>query len=645
MRRQDSMLRLHWLLLVEPERKRRSEAVAVSSPGTRFWRVVPLAVILLLLTLRLPGPAKAAAWRCASPPNAEPGATAGYEVRPQSGAASPNSLVVLADHGDPYYALAQEIAAAEGVEIVESLEEALALDPEFLLWVVSPSLLSDQALVDSSLALAAGECVVSVGIISGSTMEQARQLWERGSEVEGRLVVAANAANPSGHIRSSILVFGPGGAAGRALTKANLARYLERADYLTFTGHGGRRYLRLDEETTLGPSDIPDLSPLVVATASCNTFRIWEEESIALALVDSGAAAYAGFAYSPNEGYLLGEFFGVPLRYTWPGFSVGHAVQLQSRGTVKGFASFPYYYLLGDPRIALQTTPPYHQVEDREEGDSRFLSYSGAPSGFIPLRIPGGARYEFVEISGVTSSWEGDPFYNARLQMGDLGDDKLLLFEHSGGEFSVALRERVPWPRVVSDLLSDSLDHTLLYLAQTGGDLVALFSGLLAWLSIMRVARRSPRAKSRLLASVAAGVVLAALHGAYVWARLDDVTITSKHVELSLPSLLGTLLLTGAGAFVFLSARSWRGKGLGLVIGTLSTWAAACFSLALVAAVNWLVFRPELGRGAYNYVLGVLPAGALVVQGCVLAVCFCVLRAVTTRAEQRRRKLSVHPGS
>jgi hypothetical protein len=616
--------------------------VAVVELGKKPWRAISLTVMLVLLTLSLAGPERARAEDGTSSPEVEPGAIVSSGNAPLDSAASPQSIVVLASPEDPFYALADEIAAAEGAEVVESLQEALALEPEFLLWVVSPSELSDRMLVDFGLELGARDSVVSVGIISGSTMEQAHQLWERRSDVQGRLVVAANAANPSGHIRSSILVFGPGGAAAHPLTMADLRRYLQRADYLTFTGHGGRRDLRLDEETSLGPTDVPELSSVVVATASCNTFRIWEEESIALAFVDRGAAAYVGFAYSPNEGYLLGEFFGVPLRYTWPQFPVGHAVQLQSRGTVKGFASFPYYYLLGDPRIALQSEPPYQRAADREDGDARFLSYSGAPSGFIPLRIPGGARYEFVEIPGVTSSWEHDLFYNARLEMGDVGDDKLVLFQHGGGDFTVVLREKAPWSWVVSDVLSDSMDHTLLYLPQAGGDLLAIFLGVLAWLPIMRVVRRSSRAKQRLLASLGAGLVLACLHGAYVWARLDDVTITSKYVEFSAWSLLGTLLVTGAGAFVFLSARSWRGKGLALVVGTLPTWAAMCFSLALVAMVNILVFRPELGTGAYNYALGLLPLGALVVQGFVLAVCFSLLRWVTAPME-RRRSSSVRP--
>jgi hypothetical protein len=488
--------------------------------------------------------------------------------------------------------------------------------------VVSPLHISDQVLVDSGLLMGRRESALAVGFISGSTIDQARDLWLRGSEVDGRLVVAANAANVSGHIRSGIIIFGLGGTAYRPLTLSNLRRYLQRADYLTFTGHGGGSHLKLDPDTRLSPHNIPELSPIVVATASCNTFRIWGEDSIALEFVDKGAAAYAGFAYSPNEGYLIGEFSGVPLRYTWPDFPIGHVVQVQNKGAVKGFASFPYYYLLGDPRTALQPEAPYRLVADREGPEGRTLEYVDAPRGFIPVRIEGGAEYSFVEIPGVTSSWEGDRFYNARLQMTDVGDDKYVLFKHGGGDFAMILRQAPPWHWPVMDFLSDSLDHTLLYLPQTGGDVMALFLGGTAWLAILRLFRRMKGGRSNLIASVATGAAMAALHAIYAYVRLDDVTITSKLVQFGPVPLLGTFLVTGCGAFLFLNSRSWRGRVLALVLGTLPVWAAICFSVAVITAANVIVFRPELGRGAYNYALGVLPTGALLVESLLLLVCF-----------------------
>jgi hypothetical protein len=555
-----------------------------------------------------------------------------------------SGTLVLAAADDPYYALAEEIAKREGVPLVGSLREALALDPEFLLWVISPSRMSDQVLVQAGLLLGGRESAVSLGIISGSTMDQARELWLRGPEVDGRLVVAANAANVSGHILSGIIVFGSGGTAYHPLTLANLQRYLQRADYLTFTGHGGGGHLELDPDTLLRSQDIPDLPPMVVATASCNTFRIWTGDSIALGFVDKGAAAYAGFAYSPNEGYLIGEFLGVPLRYTWPDFPIGHVVQVQNKGAVKGFASFPYYYLLGDPRTALQSEAPYDLVSDREGPEGRTLQYADAPQGFIPVRIQGAAKYSFVEIPGVSSSWEHEPFYNSRLQMVDLGDDKYVLFRHGGGDFSVILRPSPPWYWPVVDLLFDSLDHTLLYLPEAGGDVLALFLGGTAWLAILRLLRRMQGGRANLMASVATGAVIASLHAIYACTRLDDVTITSKLVQFGPVPLLGTFLITGCGAFLFLNGRSWRARVLAIVLGTLPVWAAICFSVAVITAVNVIVFQPELGRGAYNYALAVLPAGALVVESLLLLVCFSLAQWTMNRLRHKGAALASSKG-
>jgi hypothetical protein len=99
-----------------------------------------------------------------------------------------------------------------------------------------------------------------------------------------------------------------------------------------------------------------------VGTGSCQTLRPWKEGSIARSFIDRGAAAYSGFVFSPNGGYLVGEFDGLPYRYTWPDFPIGHAVQVQNRGTLQGFARFAYQFLLGDPRTALPPEPPYRTL-------------------------------------------------------------------------------------------------------------------------------------------------------------------------------------------------------------------------------------------------------------------------------------------
>lgn len=544
------------------------------------------------------------------------------------------NTVILADPDDPYYALAKEIAQHEALPIAHFLDEAIARDPVFLLWIVSPWHLSDQVLVDFGLAMRDRQSAISMGIISGATLEEARELWLRASEVKGRRVIAATAANPSGHIEAKIIIFDEGGATIQPLSKANLKQGLQDADYLTFTGHGGWTRLELEpgKNTWLHPADIPELPPVVIATASCNTFRIWEKNSIALAFTSKGAAAYAGFAYSPNEGYLMGEFEGSPFRYTWPDFPIGHVIQVQNHGTLQGFAQFPYYYLLGDPRIALQTEAPYRLIGDREDGGVRTLTYSGAPAGFIPVRIPGGARYSLVEIPGVAAAWERDRLYNGRLQMMNIRDDKLVLFDHKGGDFTLRLRVRPPSYWMVTDSLPDSLDHTLLYIPQTGGDIISLFASGIALVGVVWMLWRRKGAARTLAASALTGMAFAVLHGIYALARLDHVTITSKVVQFSPLSVVATCLLTFTGAFLFLNIRSRLLRVAGLFVATFPAWAAAAFGLGVMGIMNTFFFKPELGVGLYNYSIGLMPLGAFMFECVLFGLAFSVLRKLSIRS-------------
>ncbi len=101
------------------------------------------------------------------------------------------------------------------------------------------------------------------------------------------------------------------------MTKTGFIKVLQSADYLTFTGHGSSRSLNLDENIRLTAADVPSLDSVVISTGSCQTVRPWNADSIARRFVDQGAAAYAGFVFSPNEGFLIGEFDGLPFRYTW----------------------------------------------------------------------------------------------------------------------------------------------------------------------------------------------------------------------------------------------------------------------------------------------------------------------------------------
>jgi hypothetical protein len=375
------------------------------------------------------------------------------------------------------------------------------------------------------------------------------------------------------------------------------------------------------------------LPPVVVATGSCNTFQPWASDSIALSFVDRGAAAYSGFVFSPNSGYLFGAFQGVPFRHTWPEFTIGHVVQVQNRGTLQGFAHVPYLHLLGDPRIALQEEAPYRLVEDTVSGNQRELRLTSVPAGSIPVRIPGGAEYSFVEIPGVASSWYGDPFYNARLQMADVHDDKFVVFEHEGGDVTLHLGVRPSWAWVASDIATDALDHTLLFLLEGGGDNLAVLLGTIALVPVIVLLLRKRAPTRLLLPAITLGIGFALVHGLYALARLDRLTITSKTVVFHPMGLVGTGLLVTSGAFLYLCARSWRGKVIGILVSSLGALAPAAFLLGSLSVTNMLLLEPRVGSALWNLAPGWQAFIALVIEFVLFALVFALLRKYLNERE------------
>ncbi|KPK89333.1 hypothetical protein AMJ80_09940 [bacterium SM23_31] len=537
------------------------------------------------------------------------------------------STVILANPDDPYYTLAVEISQKENLPIFDSINKVIEHEPEFLLWVVSPTRLSDQILIDFGCTMRSLSSAISVGIISGNTPAQARDLWQRKAKVKGERVFAVNGEYPSASVPDGrIIAFNDGNKTTQSLSGAALKRIFQEADYLTFTGHGGSNYWKLNENTILFSADIPSLSPIVIGTASCQTFRIWRKGSIALSFIEHGAAAYAGFVYSPNEGYLIGEFDGLPFRYTWHDFPVGHAVQVQNQGTLKGFARFPYYYLLGDPRISLQTEEPYRLTDDYEEKDIRILKYTGAPKGFIPVRISGGAKYSFVEIPGVTAAWELEPFYNASLQMVNIRDDKFILFAHQGGDFALHLQLHPQWYWIIADTLIDALDHTFIYIGQTSGVLFSIFAGVIALFVVFLLFRRRKFPMRIPVSAILLGTGFTALQALYALTRLDHVTITSKILEFNFLSLTGIFLFTGCGAFVFMNAGSQLTKWLAVLLAASPALAITAFGLGVITISNIFLIKPILGVGLYNYSIGLMPLITLMFECILFVITFSIVR-------------------
>jgi len=509
------------------------------------------------------------------------------------------SALLLADPTDAYYPLAQEISRTENIPVLHTLAEVLEIQPTYLLWVISPSNLSDTKVIEMGHALA--KQPIAVGIISASSLDKARALWLRARNVRGETLVAANAPNPSAHIQATLKIWQNEQQQTMPLTRENLLHYLHKADYLTFTGHGAARYWKLDEQVRLSRQDIRPLPPVVVQSASCNTFRLWEKDSLALAFVDQGAAAYTGFAYSPNEGYLFGQFDGLPYRYSYPDFPVGVIVQLQNRGALQGFAAFPYFFLLGDPRLFLQREVPYNLKSDTVEGSSRTLVYQNIPAGIIPVRVKGGAEYSFVHAVGITTASDHDLFYNSRLQMLNFGKDKFLLVATQGGELELRFERHSRWYWLATDILSDSLDFALLFLPQSGGDKVSAIFALLplSWVFWQIRHRRLDRLVIK--QAVFVGSLSTLLQAGYAGIRLDSITIISKPVVVSPLALGVNWFLTCSGPWMFLRACLAKQKLAALLVILFPLWFPFLFIGGVVEGFNRLVSMVYLGVGLYHH--------------------------------------------
>jgi hypothetical protein len=521
--------------------------------------------------------------------------------------------VVLSQPRDPYRALAREIAEAESVVLVEALSDVVHLAPVHVLWVTAPASLSDREMIRKGRFLR-DHPDVAIGIITGSTPAQARALWQRAGDARGTRAAFAVAKDPRSGVGIPIGLVrdAPGGRSVHSLTKASFEEALREVDYVTFAGHGGPAYLGLPNGARFGTADIPTLPPVVVATGSCNSVRPWVPRSLALAFVDNGAAAYAGFAYSPIAGYLLGQYRDLALRHTWPGLTVGQMIQIQNQGTLNAFAAFPYFYLLGDPRLYLRGEAPYRVVGDRSSRDERVLEYEDVATGVVPIRIPEGAGYDFVRIPGLGSAAATDRFYNGRIQMMDQGEDKLLIVVQQAPALTVWLRRSAPWHRAVTRPLTDALDHTFVFLPQTS--VPAPIFGLAVWVLILIWGHRARKGSVRtaLGRSLFAGGSLAALVGLYTLVRADEVVVTSKAMTPSVLVPLDLFFLFSGAALLFTLSRSWRGRTFALFLGAFPAFAPAAFSLAAFTVMN-LRLTTYLGTGLYTHHMGVLSAIACAV--------------------------------
>lgn len=538
------------------------------------------------------------------------------------------SLAVLADSADPYYTLAVEIATSENATLVSKIEQACALQPEYLIWVVSPSHLSDRALVDYGRAIQY-RTPLALGFISGSTLNLARELWIRRLRPGIPQLVFAEGSMASGPHVPSLRVAGR--ALSEILNREIFVRELRHAGYVHYNGHGGAEYFRFryDQSERFISDDIPVLPPLVFSAFSCNTFRFWQERSIALAFVDRGAAAYAGFSYSPRPGCAMDD--GIPFSHTWPGFPIGRVVQIQARAAMLAVSRFPIVYMLGDPRLSLSDAPCYKIIADREQKGFRQIEYAPLPPGIVPIRIDGGAQYPVVTVPGFSHVSVYDDFYSGRLQMVNAGDDKYLLVQHPGGPLTIRLTHGDAITARAARALFKALDVG--FVVYAGGDRITpMLMGVLGAFGIWVFKKR---ASARILVlSVIMGTVFGSAHLIYAVLRKGGLDAISNAPAWNWWSAAITLTLVTFGSILFLNLRMPWTKILAVAVAISPVAGPALLWLCVPFVFN-SVMGSRIGGPLYNYALGIQYLFAAGVFGFAFAmICFVARRIGPAQRQQ-----------
>jgi hypothetical protein len=509
--------------------------------------------------------------------------------------------LVVCDLRDSYSSLALEISKTESLPAFGSIEQALAQNPRFILWVGSPGYFTDKVLAQCALRLKSAHSGAAVGIITGSNLDDARALWLRGTRAKGERSTAVRGEHtPAGIYNWRVLKSAVFESAGVLLSKQELLEELKAADYLTFTGKGSGSGWQLADGTIFSASDVPRLSADMLATADFAAFRLDSSSSLALTAVAQGAAGYAGFFLRPLAGFLPGEDGGLPLRYTWPGATVGDIIRLQNQSAMQAFAAIPLYFLLGDPRILLQTEPPCSVVKIETNRGVRNYEYGDIPPGIFPLRVKSGARYHYAEIQGMTAISDYDLFYNSRLQAINEGDDKILLVSHSGGDLIISLQAEPPAFWRVSRTLLDSLDYSLLYLPGAGSPFLSPSLALMALLSIVYLMKQGGKPGGLLFPAILAGVVMGLSHALYASNRIAMTAIISRPIEVGVMDIIATALLASCGLILLIGFESIAFKTSGVIIAVVPALGAAVFHCLRAFAFNVFYFKPSIGFGIYN---------------------------------------------
>lgn len=540
--------------------------------------------------------------------------------------------ILVSAHSDPYFSLAQQIAQEENLKIVEEFTDALQLNPKFIILVASPSNLSIEKLASIGNTYKNQDYYPALGIISGSTLNAAIQLWDRRNLAQsGNNFIGGDVEILQLIYDPTILDISDGANTKIVLTQDSLIEKLKQADYFYWTRHsGGRTWYWNDGSENWGENDellseeIPQLKPVVIYSPTCSVFRPWLEDSIAIGFIDKGAAAFLGFTNSPHTTAFSKYGLFVPGLTSWEEFPLGLVAQIQNKTSTKIIYNSPQFFMFGDPRIHLSQNQPYQIVSDQivKNGKRVIVGYSDQ-NDILAIKIDNAANYSFLSIKGLTSLSENDIFYNSKVQTLDLGADKYLLVLLKGGSFQIELSPDTPFGWVPADALIDALDYSWVALwvnvyADSNPYVYAVSIPIFISILLFKILKqkRSIKKYQKLLLIA---FLLALFRLAYYFLRLDRYTVSANLVENTIQDIVigfGGVFSSAAGGLIIMrDSQKFVGKSLGLLFAVARQLWMTGFYLGFLSLLNNVPQVTKMTEiGVWNYTVFWLAFITLVVE-------------------------------
>jgi hypothetical protein len=530
--------------------------------------------------------------------------------------------------------LALGISNAENIELIQEPNQINLLNPDFILWVASPKKLTEKKLVEFARLQIEKQINLPIGIISGKNINDARYLWENRNFRPSEQFIIFNGTNKSNQIKPKILRYRNNVFDTLSLNKSDFITGLKNSEYIQVSLHGAARSW-FDEQSQFGLkyNELPVLEKCIIQSHACNNFRPWVENSIALECINKGAIVFSGFVYPPISGSKIGEYDGLNFRYTWNEFPIGIIVQLQNSASLRTYAGFPHYFMLGDPRVCFNGHPPYEIYHDSLVKNGRLIKLRNAKIGFLPVKITNGADYEFINISNKIKHSSNDLFFNKHIESINIGDDKYVLFENTSDVVNIELKEPVPLFWKVKDTALDFIDTIIVSHQYSGFSII--IGGLFLVLIIVGFIR-GRTTKLIALRSVVISLLGIILIGIFYLIRWDSISVTSKEMDFNVFSFVIDWFLLFSGILFFLKSKSPFNKLWASTIPFLAAYLFTIISLIL-AFIKQVLLK---GNGGIDIMKSGYPGNIMLIESILgTLIFFIILRFIDRIIKQNEKKV------